>query len=56
MSEAIDIISKGKHDSMNAHERVKNFYDWSQVTERTEKVYDAVIKSELRDLWTRIKR
>jgi len=56
ISEAIGIVSQGKHDPMNAHGRVKGFYDWSQVAERTEKVYDAVIRSEQRDLWTRIQR
>lgn len=56
MSEAIAIVLKGKHNPMKAHERVKRFYDWGQVTERTEKVYNSVIKSERRDLWTRIQR
>lgn len=56
MSEAITIVSQGKHDPWNAHERVKSFYDWFQVTERTEKVYESVIKSDQRDLWTRIQR
>ena len=56
MSEAITIVSQGKHDPLNAHGRVKGFYDWSQVAERTEKVYESVIKSEQRDLWTRIQR
>jgi phosphatidylinositol glycan class A protein len=56
MSEAITIVSQGKHDPWNAHERVKGFYDWFQVTERTEKVYESVIKSDQRDLWTRIQR
>lgn len=56
VAEAIDIVSKGNHDPMSAHGRVRNFYDWSHVTARTEKVYDAVIKLEPRDLSTRIQR
>jgi len=56
MSEAITLVSQGKHDPWSAHGRVKSFYDWSQVAERTEKVYESVIKSEQRDLWTRIQR
>jgi len=56
MSEAITILSVGKHDPMNAHGRVKDFYHWAQVAGRIEKVYESVIKSEQRDLWTRIQR
>ncbi|KAJ3729892.1 transferase [Lentinula raphanica] len=56
ISEAISIVSAGQHDSMKAHERVKTFYDWAQVAERTECVYDMVMKSEQRDLWERISR
>jgi phosphatidylinositol glycan class A protein len=56
MSEAINMVSHGKHDPWNAHGRVKSFYDWSHVAERTEKVYESVVKSEQRDLWTRIQR
>ena len=56
IAEAIDIVSKGMHDPMSAHDRIKKFYDWSHVTSRTEKVYDAVMKSKPRDLSTRIQR
>jgi len=56
MSEAIRIVSQGKHDPMRAHERVKTFYDWGHVTKRTQKVYEAVLKSEQRDLWERLQR
>lgn len=41
---------------MRAHERVRTFYDWVQVTERTERVYDTVLKSKQRDLWERMCR
>ncbi|KAG6878039.1 hypothetical protein C0992_008730 [Termitomyces sp. T32_za158] len=56
MSEAIDIVAAGKHDPQKAHERVKTFYNWEDVAVRTEKVYDAVIKSPQMDLWERIHR
>ncbi|KDQ59981.1 glycosyltransferase family 4 protein [Jaapia argillacea MUCL 33604] len=56
MSEAIELVSKGQRDPMQAHERVRQFYDWSQIAHRTEVVYDTVLKSEARDLWTRIRR
>ncbi|KAF9064279.1 glycosyltransferase family 4 protein [Rhodocollybia butyracea] len=56
ISKAISIVSAGEHDPLQAHERIKTFYDWAQITERTERVYDTVIKSEQRDLWQRILR
>ncbi|KZT24146.1 glycosyltransferase family 4 protein [Neolentinus lepideus HHB14362 ss-1] len=56
MSEAIRIVSAGKHDPIQAHERVKSFYDWGRIAERTERVYEAVVKSHPRDFWTRMQR
>jgi len=56
LSEAIRIVSQGRHDPIRAHERIKEFYNWNQVAERTEVVYDTVLKSEPRDLWTRMQR
>lgn len=56
MSEAIQIVAQGKHDPHRAHERIKTFYDWTQVAERTELVYDTVLKSPQRELWERIVR
>ncbi|KAJ7089209.1 transferase [Mycena belliarum] len=56
VGEAIQIVSEGKHDPLLAHERVKTFYDWTQVAERTEAVYDAVLKSPQMDLWVRMQR
>jgi phosphatidylinositol N-acetylglucosaminyltransferase subunit A len=55
ISEAIDIVSKGRHDPLRAHERMRTFYNWENVTERTEKVYEAVMVSKQMDLgeWTR---
>ena len=45
ISEAINIVRMGKHDPSQAHERIKTFYNWEEVTSRTEQVYDAVLKS-----------
>ena len=45
-----------KHDPFQAHERIKTFYNWEEVTSRTEKVYDAVLKSRQMDLMERIQR
>ncbi|SJL12727.1 uncharacterized protein ARMOST_16158 [Armillaria ostoyae] len=56
ISEAIEIISNEKHDPIRAHERIKTFYDWAQVAERTEVVYDTVVKSRQMELWERMKR
>jgi phosphatidylinositol N-acetylglucosaminyltransferase subunit A len=56
MSEAIHIVSQGQHDPVRAHERVKTFYDWGQVAERTETVYEAVLNSPQIDLWERMQR
>jgi len=56
ISEAIQIVSQGKHDAMRAHERVKTFYDWGQITARTEKVYETVLQSPQMDLWERMQR
>ncbi|TFK70802.1 transferase, partial [Pluteus cervinus] len=56
ISEAIEIVKNGKHDPLRAHERIKTFYTWEDVAARTEKVYDAVIKSPQMDLLERIQR
>ncbi|RDB30400.1 Phosphatidylinositol N-acetylglucosaminyltransferase subunit A [Hypsizygus marmoreus] len=56
MSEAINIVKAGKHEALKAHERVKTFYNWEDVATRTEKVYDAVIKSPQMELWQRMQR
>ncbi|PBK63307.1 UDP-Glycosyltransferase/glycogen phosphorylase [Armillaria solidipes] len=56
ISEAIEIISNEKHDPIRAHKRIKTFYDWEQVAERTEVVYDTVVKSRQIELWERMKR
>ena len=56
ISEAIKIVRMGKHDPFQAHERIKTFYNWAEVTSRTEKVYDTVLKSRQMDLMERIQR
>ena len=56
ISEAINIVKMGKHDPFQAHERIKTFYNWEEVTSRTEKVYDAVLKSRQMNLMERIQR
>ena len=56
ISEAINIVKMGKHDPFQAHERIKTFYNWEEVTSRTEKVYDAVLKSRQMELMERIQR
>ncbi|GBE87393.1 Phosphatidylinositol N-acetylglucosaminyltransferase gpi3 subunit [Sparassis crispa] len=56
MSEAIKLVSAGEHDPQRAHERIKGFYDWAQIAERTERVYDTVLRSPPRDFWTRMRR
>ncbi|TFY64312.1 hypothetical protein EVG20_g5987 [Dentipellis fragilis] len=56
LSEAIEIVRQGKHDPHRAHERIKGFYDWAQVAERTEVVYRNVMAMQQQDLWTRIER
>ncbi|KAI0360458.1 transferase [Trametes cingulata] len=56
MSEAIKLVSAGKHDPFAAHERIKGFYDWREVTHRTERVYESVLNSPPYDFWTRLRR
>ncbi|KDR68367.1 hypothetical protein GALMADRAFT_78672 [Galerina marginata CBS 339.88] len=56
ISEAISIVRNGRHDPFRAHERIKEFYTWEDVSTRTEKVYDAVLKSRQMDLMERINR
>ena len=56
LSQAISIIQQGTHSPLKAHERVKDFYSWSQIAERTEKVHEVVLSSPSRDLWERMQR
>jgi phosphatidylinositol N-acetylglucosaminyltransferase subunit A len=56
MAEAIEIVSEGRHDPFKAHNRVKSFYHWGDVTERTERVYNAVLASKPRVFWDRMQR
>lgn len=56
ISEAVELVSAGKHDPFVAHERVRTFYHWDHVAQRTEKVYEAVMKSPQMDLVERMRR
>ncbi|KAN0140150.1 transferase [Lactarius tabidus] len=56
MSEAIARVARGDHDPHRAHERIRGFYDWTRVAERTEVVYRAVLATPPYPLWTRIQR
>lgn len=56
MSEAIRLVSAGKHDPHKAHERIKDFYGWHEISQRTELVYESVMKSPPYDFWTRMHR
>jgi hypothetical protein len=56
LSRAISFIQQGTHSPLKAHERVKDFYSWAQIAERTEKVYMAVLSTPPRDLWERMQR
>jgi len=56
ISEAICIVRQGKHDPFRAHERIKTLYNWEEVTARTERVYDTVLKSRQIELMERIER
>lgn len=56
MSEAIHRVAAGLHDPHAAHARIREFYNWKDVTERTERVYQNALSTPETDLWTRIKR
>ena len=56
MIEAIRIVSAGKHDPFLCQERIKDFYDWKEITQRTEAVYESVMDTPTYDFWTRIQR
>jgi phosphatidylinositol glycan class A protein len=56
MSEAIAHVARGDHDPHRAHERIRGFYDWTRVAERTEVVYRKVLATPPYPLWTRIQR
>jgi len=56
MSEAIAHVSQGGHDPHHAHQRIRGFYDWTRVAERTEVVYQEVLAKPPYPLWTRIQR
>jgi phosphatidylinositol N-acetylglucosaminyltransferase subunit A len=56
MAEAIAHIARGEHDPHSAHQRIRGFYDWTMVAERTETVYRNVLATPPLSLWTQIQR
>jgi phosphatidylinositol N-acetylglucosaminyltransferase subunit A len=56
MSEAIAYIQEGEHDPHHAHQKIRGFYDWGRVADRTEVVYREVLATPPYPLWTRIQR
>ena len=56
MSEAIRFVAAGKHDPLRAHELIKDFYAWSEITTRTEVVYESVMNTPPYDFWARMQR
>ncbi|KIP03402.1 glycosyltransferase family 4 protein [Phlebiopsis gigantea 11061_1 CR5-6] len=56
ISRAIQHVVSGLHSPQKAHDRVKNFYTWHDITERTERVYEDVMSSRPYDFWTRVQR
>jgi len=56
VSEAVHIVSQGQHDPIAAHSRIRTFYNWEDVAERTENVYRAIKETEPIDLYTRMRR
>jgi phosphatidylinositol glycan class A protein len=56
LGRAISIIRSGRHDPFTAHERLKDMYSWATIAERTERVYDRVLKAEDRSIFERMAR
>jgi len=56
LSKAISVIQSGKHDPHLAHQRVKGMYAWSDVAERTDRVYDAALATPHKDTFERLAR
>ena len=56
MSEAVDLVSEGRHDPQRAHTRIRDFYNWGLVADRTERVYDFAMSSEPTELPERIRK
>lgn len=56
MSEAIRLVSQGGHDPQQAHHRIRSFYSWDAVAERTEVVYRKVHDLPELSLWDRLQK
>ncbi|PSR74360.1 hypothetical protein PHLCEN_2v9868 [Hermanssonia centrifuga] len=55
ISQAVRTVQAGKHDPQKAHDLIRGFYDWNQISERVERVYDAVFETKPYDFWTRMR-
>lgn len=57
LTKAIHALRAGRYQSrLEAHERVKDMYSWSDVAERTENVYNRVINNPHRSTYDRLER
>ncbi|KAG8743421.1 hypothetical protein FRC10_012086 [Ceratobasidium sp. 414] len=56
LGEAIDIVTRGKHDPQRAHKRIELMYNWGDVAKRTDKIYSWVVTGEPRSFWERLCR
>ncbi|KZS97162.1 transferase [Sistotremastrum niveocremeum HHB9708] len=56
ISEAVQIVTDGRHDPAAAHNRIRTFYNWPRIAARTEKVYSDIQSTEPIDLITRMQR
>ena len=56
LSNAIRVIKSGQHDPLQAHERVKDMYAWSDVARRTELVYERAMAAPRKDTFERLTR
>jgi phosphatidylinositol glycan class A protein len=56
LSIAVETIKSGIHDPLLAHQRLQGMYTWSNVAERTERVYDKAMTRPERDLFERMSR
>lgn len=49
-------VKSDKHDVLTAHKQVRQMYSWSDVAERTEKVYRDVLEAEPPTMVERLQR
>jgi phosphatidylinositol glycan class A protein len=56
LTHAIHTIQSNLHDPLQAHERVKDMYSWSDVAARTEIVYQRAMSMDIRGEYERLSR